>query len=98
MKVVINSCYGGYGLSLKACEYLGLDEKEKELARKFGCSSAYCDDRTNAKLVECVEKLGEEANGQFANLKVVEIPDGVKYDISDYDGIETIEECHRSWF
>lgn len=98
MKIVINRCYGGYGLSLKACEYLGVSEEEKELCKQYGYSSEYSSDRSNPKLVECVEKLGKEASGRYANLKVVEIPDGVEYDIEEYDGLETVEEKHHSWY
>ncbi|KSU23375.1 hypothetical protein M20_0160 [Lactococcus lactis subsp. lactis] len=47
------------------------------------------DDRGNKDLVEVVEELGEKASGKYSNLKVVEIPDGASYEISDYDGIET---------
>jgi len=54
-------------------------------------------DRTSPYLIEAVEKLGEKANGEYASLKVVEIPDGIDYYISDYDGMETIHEQHRSW-
>lgn len=48
-------------------------------------------------LVECVEELGEKANGNHASLKVVEIPDDVDYEIDEYDGLETVHEKHRSW-
>lgn len=98
MKVVINRIYGGYGLSLKACEYLGVSEEEKALCKRYGYSSEYREDRSNPKLVECVEKLGKEASGRYANLEVVEIPDDVEYDINNYDGMETVEEKHRSWY
>jgi hypothetical protein len=53
--------------------------------------------RADPLLVRVVEELGEEANGSFAKLKVVEIPDGVDYQIDDYDGVESIHEKHRSW-
>ena len=54
-------------------------------------------DRTDPDLIAAVESLGDKANGRCAKLKVIEIPDGVEYTISDYDGQETVEEKHRSW-
>ena len=89
MKVVINRCYGGFGLSKDAYEFLG---KEWD---GYGFASI---ERTDPKLVECVETLGNKANGRFAELKVVEIPDDIMWEISEYDGAETIEEVHRTWF
>jgi hypothetical protein len=53
--------------------------------------------RNDPRLVDCVETLGESANGFLANLKVVEIPDNVDWIISDDYGKEIIEEVHRSW-
>lgn len=54
-------------------------------------------DRTDEILISVVEDLGDKANGTYAELKVVEIPDDVNYYIDDYDGIETIHERHRIW-
>lgn len=89
MKVVINGCYGGYSLSDEALAYLGIPG---------GSRYAYDDDRTNPKLVECVEKLGEAAShGLGSSLYVVEVPDDVEWTITDYDGIEQVEEAHRVW-
>lgn len=88
MKVVINGCYGGYGLSEAALDYLGLDHKNRY---------AFAGDRTNPKLVECVEKLGEAASTLHSALYVVEIPDDVKWTITEYDGVEQVEEVHRVW-
>lgn len=85
MKVVINRCYGGFGLSEKAMKFLGVDSDWPDIARD------------DSKLVECVEKLGEEANGTYAELKVVEIPDDVNWEIGEYDGLEWVEEVHRRW-
>lgn len=89
MKVVINTCYGGYRLSKDAYDYLGLEWD--------GYGFEFDNDRTNPKLIEMVEKLGKRANGIFADLKVVEIPDDVKWYIHEYDGVEEIYEEHRSW-
>ena len=89
MKVVINGCYGGFSLSDEALAFLGIPG---------GSRYAYDDDRANPKLVECVEKLGEAVNHDSASyLYVVEVPDDVKWTITDYDGIEQVEEVHRVW-
>ena len=55
------------------------------------------DDRTNPHLIGVIEEMGEEADGNFASLEVIEIPDDVSWYIDDYDGMETIRENHRSW-
>lgn len=54
-------------------------------------------ERHDPLLVKCVETLGIKANGACAKLKVVEIPDEVKYVIEEYDGLESIHETHLSW-
>ena len=54
-------------------------------------------DRTDPHLIQVVEELGESANGRCAELRVVEIPDGVEWEIDEYDGNEHIAEKHRSW-
>ena len=41
--------------------------------------------------------MGKESWGFCAELKIVEIPDNIGYDISEDDGIESIHEQHRSW-
>lgn len=89
MKIVINKCYGGYSLSREAYEFLGLTWDD------YGYE--FSEDRSNPKLVECVETLGESANGAFAELEVVEIPDDVDWEIEDYDGVEWVSEKHRTW-
>ena len=53
--------------------------------------------RTDQRLITVVEELEEEADGRFADLKVVEIPDGIEWEIDEYDGIEHIDEVHRTW-
>lgn len=49
-------------------------------------------------LIKLIKDKGSEyVSGQNANLQIVEIPDDICYEIDQYDGFESIEECHRSW-
>jgi hypothetical protein len=43
------------------------------------------------------KELGDVANGFAADLKIVEIPDGVDWEIEEYDGNEWVAEVHRTW-
>lgn len=54
-------------------------------------------DRTDERLIKTIEKLGKKASGMCGNIKVIDIPDGIEYEIDDYDGFETVREKHRSW-
>jgi hypothetical protein len=144
MKVVLNKCYGGFGLSpLAIVHYLklkglpcffykqtkykydgGVDLYEKSsfedikdemfvpftFTKDFGAAIKkwptkdegywyYGDlERSDPLLVQTIEEIGEkEASAKLAELKVIEIPDDVEWELDDYDGIESIHEVHRSW-
>ena len=92
MKVVINKCHGGFGLSEEA------ENKYKELA---GISDPNFYNRSiardDAHLIAVVELMGSEAGGRYADLKIVEIPDDIKWYIEEYDGLEWVAETHRTW-
>lgn len=91
-RIVINDCYGGFGLSDRAiAEY-------KKLAGITG--SDFCNQtipRDDSYLVKVVKELGSTANGPYANLKIVEIPEDIKWLVQEYDGTEWIAEKHRTW-
>lgn len=53
--------------------------------------------RADPLLVQVVEELGDAADGQCAELAIVEIPDDVSWEIDEYDGMERVDEVHRSW-
>jgi hypothetical protein len=53
--------------------------------------------RSDPILVQAVEELGASANGSYAKLKVVEVPDGVEWEVEEYDGLEWIAEKHGTW-
>ena len=54
-------------------------------------------DRSDPDLVAIVEKMGKAANGRYAELAIVEIPDDVVWEIAEYDGYEHVAETHRTW-
>ncbi len=141
MKLVLNKCFGGFGLSHEAMmeifkhkgvtvypyitnidddytgttwtrfqgqpptswfdniEYLGIDPGKDSFVTGIGArcneynqfdSQAYDNYTNDADLVAVVEALGDEASGVFAELRIVEIPDGMNYTIDDYGGVETV--------
>lgn len=53
--------------------------------------------RDHPELVRVIEEMGEKANGGCAALDVTEIPDGVEWQIEEYDGREWVSEKHRTW-
>ena len=84
MHIVINSCYGGFGLSDKALDmYKQLSNKSEVYSFKL--------DRTDPILIQVVEALGAEADGRFAKLRIIEIPDDIEWEITEYDGFESVE-------
>lgn len=53
--------------------------------------------RDDPALVSVVKQLGRDANGEFAQLKIVKIPADVEWIIEEYDGVEWVAEKHRTW-
>ena len=62
-----------------------------------GYISEYEIARDDPALVTTVNELGDDVNGQCSELVVTEIPDGVDWEIHDYDGSEHVMEKHRTW-
>jgi len=91
-RVVINDCYGGFGLSNTALE------KYKAMA---GITDTDFYDREIPRddpyLIKIVREMGSDASGRCANLKIVEIPAEVDWIIQEYDGAEWVAEVHRTW-
>ena len=78
MKLVINTCYGGFSVSQEWAERLGVHYHDEENLRY------------NAELISAIE-AGKNVNGTFADLKVVELPDDcTDYYIEEYDGVENV--------
>lgn len=130
MKVVINACFGGFGISDAAYEKLiewGIpvrgyveerdpetklfktqpsevifDRKLSQEGEMFSLMGRYWENwlrenRSHPLLIRVVEELGDAANGRFAVLRIVEIPNNVEWEIDEYDGNEHVAEKHRIW-
>ena len=134
MKILINTCFGGYNLSYEAMlryaelkgiavypestlsglytywlvpeservnqdNWASMSMKQRKASDKLYKEQTLCNSgfRTDPTMIQVVEELGAKANGRFAELKLVEIPDGMNYTIEDYDGMEHIAEVHRTW-
>lgn len=91
-RIVINRCYGGFGLS---------DQAMLEYNKLAGiCDSDMYHvniSRDDPYLIKVVRDLGMAANGPNSNLKIVEVPADVSWHISEYDGTEWVAEYHRTW-
>lgn len=101
-KIVISTCYGGFGLSEAALIILrgiGVMRYDGDYDTP-GLYDEYSIPRHHPDLVRVIELLGEkEASGRFAELCIVEI-DGDKYHINEYDGYESIvtpQDIGHSW-
>ena len=94
MKLVINICYGGFSISGAAIHRMAELKGERINTQQPPNRPS---NRADPALVQAVEELGDKAWGRYAELKVVEIPDGTNYEIKEYDGLEHVAEQHRTW-
>ena len=75
-------------------------EERTAYNRAYSEQTLSCRDleRNDPYLVQLVEENAELYSGSHAELKVVEIPDGVEFTIEEYDGNEHVAEAHRTWY
>lgn len=120
IKVAINRCFGGFGISDEAFEKLltrkgiAFDKVEPEKrslisgVTYYAAGHAgeddhylsdyeYCFNRSDSDLIAVIEEMQAEANSWAADIRIVEIPDDVKWHIHEYDGMEHVAEDHRTW-
>jgi hypothetical protein len=97
-KIVINSCFGGFGLSdrgfMRYSEIKGINIEYED---RYFALDYLRDNRADPALVQTVEELGKLANTAYSYLTVIEIPDDVEWHIAEYDGLEHVAENHRTW-
>lgn len=109
-KIVYNDCFGGFGLSKKAVERYFQLKGWGLVVVKYDCGwpCYYRDngddfyprdlERDDPILVQVVEELGSEANGDFSELAIRELPAGTRYRIDEYDGSESvITDDEQGW-
>ena len=91
-KVALNDCFGGFSLSSKALARLaelGIPD-DGQRGRTVG--------RTDPRLIQVIEELGDEANGgHLSKIRIADVPDGVKWYIDEHAGVEEAVEEHRTW-
>lgn len=111
-KIVINTSYGDFCLSHAAflrLRELGQREalKEEDFGAYWSAGSRPDEPslnrcgrevpRDDQHLVRVVEELGIRANGHAAALKVVGVPQDIRWQIEKTDGVEHVSEAHRIW-
>jgi hypothetical protein len=101
-KILINTCYGGFGVSDEAIE-LWFSKKGLPMrveTTEYGYKTYYhgddmicCINRKDPTLIEIFEEIGSErTSGDYAKLVLVELPEFCQYRMGEYDGTEWIEE------
>jgi hypothetical protein len=111
-KIVINTTPGGFILNEKGIsEFLNrkgvsfvIEHGKHEITsflvgEKQELFSSHDIDRSDPVLVEMVETFGDDiVDVNYCHLKVVEIPDGVKWVVIEEEwGEEYVAEQHRTW-
>ena len=101
MKIVINRCYGDFGVSKKVYDELGIKYSGNVPLTNyiFGYVNVNPKQyRTDERLIKAIEKIGlDESAGGTAELKIIEVPDGIHWYIDQHEGKETVHERHRCW-
>ena len=96
-KVVINDCFGGFGLSIECAAACGIEITP--VCHEIGYVPSPDIARDCGALVAFIEHYGYiAAGGRHTNLVIVEIPMDVKWHIAEYDGLEHVAEDHRTWY
>lgn len=106
MKILINRCYGGFGLSKKARDLLverGFEHAIASQKEDPTCQYSYryylinqsikmsdIEFRMNPMIIQVVEELEDDASGPCSDIKVIEFNLEDCIEIKDYDGKERL--------
>jgi hypothetical protein len=97
MQVVINTSHSNFAISEEAVTYIRkkLKVPKTHLSEINAYSFDY--DRSHPLLIEVINKLGHKADGLYATLKIVEIPNNVSWKVMCDTSGEYVAEEHRIW-
>ena len=85
MKVLYNTCYGGFNLSDEFVKEFEKRHPEKKLESWWGKQ------RSDPDVIALFEEMGtEKSSGYCSKIEIEEIPDDVEYHIREYDGMEGV--------
>lgn len=88
MKVIINECFGGFGLSKFGWDKLMEIKNDNTLKSKDPNAEDF---RYDKDLIYLLETYGSNViGGPYSHLKIVDIEEGTKFRIHEYDGVESI--------
>nr|WP_314639771.1 hypothetical protein [uncultured Olsenella sp.] len=96
MKVAINADFGGFRLTDEGDEYVYARAPQLFYGTPddylFARDMSSHEFRTNPAVIEAVE-LGYHTG----DVVVIEVPDGIRIGIFDYDGAESVYEVGHAW-
>lgn len=87
-------------------EYVLQDRDSRNDTERWGQAIMINDQEWNSRmlprddvvLVSVLQELGKLAWGDHAELKIVEIPAAVEWEINEYDGREWVAQAHQRWY
>lgn len=86
MKVLYNTCYGGFNFSKQFVEEF--NKRHPDRVKKL---EEWHEERIDRNIIALFEEKGSDwSSGVCAKLDVEEIPDDVEFHIREYDGMEGV--------
>jgi len=83
MTIIINTCYGGYSIPDEFLTSIGIDLEDYDAIDAI--------ERTDERFIKWLRDRGGVFEGDFSELRVVEIPDeATDWEMDEYDGMESI--------
>jgi hypothetical protein len=113
MRVLIHPGFGGFGITdaaVKRMRELGSEWAKRQTCKgerypESDQINDWCENhlwpdqeelpRNDPILLRVYDEMGDQAGRE---LMVVKIPDDVEFVVEEYDGAETVEEAHRTFY